>query len=466
MSDRYIDFVNSGMGQGIARSVGLPQPLRLRRYEHGVDFIDGDCLVGAAPGAAHLDELADILQASRSDIYIKCDNPETKKLLKNELLAAREYDVEMPDKLRALVFDASGIKNSNELRELYNFFHPVVRKLQSCGRVVVIGSPPGNCAEAAARIAQRALEGFTRALGKEVGKGSTVQLVYAAPELGEALASTIRFLLSGRSAYVSGQVISVGKAKLPARFDWDEPLAGKVALVTGAARGIGESIAEVLAREGAHVVCLDIPPAEDDLKKVSAKIGGSYLCADITHTDTPQKLVEHFSSEHEGLDILVHNAGVTRDKTLGKMKPAFWDMVIDINLSSEERINAALLENETLKRGAHIVCVSSMAGIAGTRGQTNYACSKAGVIGMVEAMAPVLKKKRITINAVAPGFIETAMTAAMPFGPREAGRRLNSMSQGGLPEDVAETILWFASPASSGVTGNVVRVCGQSLLGA
>jgi 3-oxoacyl-[acyl-carrier protein] reductase len=107
-----------------------------------------------------------------------------------------------------------------------------------------------------------------------------------------------------------------------------------------------------------------------------------------------------------------------------------------------------------------------MSGIAGNRGQTNYATSKAGVIGAVQAVAPHVAGTGITINAVAPGFIETAMTAAMPLATREAGRRLNSLSQGGLPVDVAETIAWFGSPASGGVNGNVVRVCGQNLLGA
>ena len=143
-----------------------------------------------------------------------------------------------------------------------------------------------------------------------------------------------------------------------------------------------------------------------------------------------------------------------------------WAQLMEINLSSEERINDALLGRKLLQPNGRIVCVSSMAGIAGNNGQTNYATSKAGVIGMVEAMAPELAKRKATINAVAPGFIETQMTAAMPIGPREAGRRICSLSQGGLPVDVAETIAWFASPASTGVNGNVVRVCGQSLLGA
>jgi 3-oxoacyl-[acyl-carrier protein] reductase len=143
-----------------------------------------------------------------------------------------------------------------------------------------------------------------------------------------------------------------------------------------------------------------------------------------------------------------------------------WSSLMEINLSSEERINDELIQRNLLRENGRIVCVSSMSGIAGNSGQTNYATSKAGVIGMVEAMAPELAKRKATINAVAPGFIETQMTDAMPIPIREAGRRMNSMSQGGLPVDVAEAIAWLASPASTGVNGNVVRVCGQSLLGA
>jgi 3-oxoacyl-[acyl-carrier protein] reductase len=148
------------------------------------------------------------------------------------------------------------------------------------------------------------------------------------------------------------------------------------------------------------------------------------------------------------------------------MTEAAWRSVIDINLSAQERIDDALLEAGTLRDGGRIVCVSSISGIAGNLGQTNYAASKAGVIGRVQGMAPYLAARRITINAVAPGFIETQMTAKMPLALREAGRRMNSMSQGGQPADVAQTIAWLAHPGSAGVTGQVVRVCGQSLIGA
>ena len=187
------------------------------------------------------------------------------------------------------------------------------------------------------------------------------------------------------------------------------------------------------------------------------RIGGSSLQLDITADRAPGVLAER------DFDIVVHNAGITRDKTLARMSEDQWDSVLAVNLGSIERINDALLEGDRVRR---IVCVSSVSGIAGNRGQTNYATSKAGVIGVVEALAPALAKRRGTINAVAPGFIETQMTASMPLGMREAGRRMNSLAQGGLPVDVAETVAWLASPGSAGVNGSVVRVCGQSLIGA
>ena len=183
------------------------------------------------------------------------------------------------------------------------------------------------------------------------------------------------------------------------------------------------------------------------------------------------KLIAEAVKNTGGLDIIVHNAGVTRDKMLSNMPEHWWDITLDINLTAEETINNYLLENDILNNGGRIVCVSSMNGIAGQVGQSNYSASKAGVIGYVEFMAKTLGNKKwvdkeITINAVAPGFIETAMTDAMPFMTREIGRRMNSLSQGGKPVDVAETISFFSAPDSNGISGNIVRVCGQCLVGA
>jgi 3-oxoacyl-[acyl-carrier protein] reductase len=204
----------------------------------------------------------------------------------------------------------------------------------------------------------------------------------------------------------------------------------------------------------------------DELAAVTGRLGGSFLVADITDDDAPRVIADHLLSHHEGVDIVVHNAGITRDKTLGRMTREQWSKVIAINVTAPQRIDRELFTRDAVRRNGRIVGVSSISGIAGNAGQTNYSTSKAGVIGFVEAWAPQLAKRGVTLNAVAPGFIETNITAAMPLAIREAGRRMNSLSQGGLPVDVAETVAWFASPGSAGVTGNVVRVCGQSLLGA
>lgn len=465
-NDSYIGFANSGVGQSLVNALGLPNPTELDRYDANKDFVGGDLLLGAAEGAELVSAIAATLANSSSTI--KAASTEVQQGLKEAGIQQPVYTPVEDDgqKFKALVFDASGIKNSEQLKAMYNFFHPVVRKMKKNNRVIVIGRTPELCTDPKEQTAQRALEGFTRCMGKEIRKGGTVQLVYVAPGAEKNVESTLRFFLSAQSAYVSAQVVRVSKSKKLAELDWNKPLAGKVALVTGASRGIGEAIADTLARDGAHVVCLDIPPAKDDLDTVAKRIGGSSIAMDITDAATPAQLAEYFKSKHNGVDIVVHNAGVTRDKTLGRMKEQLWDMVIDINLSSEERINDALLEADAINKGGRVIGVASISGIAGNMGQSNYGTSKAGVIGMVQSMAPILAKKEITINAVAPGFIETQMTAAIPFAIRQAGRRMNSMSQGGLPIDVAETIAWYANPASQGVNGNVVRVCGQSLLGA
>jgi len=339
-----------------------------------------------------------------------------------------------------------------------------------CGRVIVLGTPPAAGRTPAEATAQRALEGFTRSVGKEFGRGTTSQLIYVTPGAETRISSTLSFLLSARSAYVSGQVITIGPAGKPATnppsVDAERPLAHRVALVTGAARGIGAAIAEVLARDGATVICLDVPTAGDALSTVANSVGGTAIQLDLTTSDAPAKLVDFVEARHGRLDIVVHNAGITRDKTIANMRADQWDSVLAVNLLAPLHVNDVLLERDLIPAGGRIVGVSSIAGIAGNRGQTNYATSKAGVIGVVQSQAPALAGRGITINAVAPGFIETAMTAKMPLFLRQAGRRMNSMSQGGLPVDVAETIAWFAAPGSDGVTGNVVRVCGQSLLGA
>jgi 3-oxoacyl-[acyl-carrier protein] reductase len=255
-------------------------------------------------------------------------------------------------------------------------------------------------------------------------------------------------------------------AKAPTKVPTSAVLEGKVALVTGGARGIGAATAQRLAAEGAHVVVLDIPQDAETLNATAQKINGTALAMDITDPATPGKLVDYFKSNHGGVDIGVHNAGVTRDKTIANMKPQFWDMVQNINLAAILAVDEALLAADAVKAHGRIVCLSSIGGIAGNMGQTNYGATKAGLIGYVAGRSTEVADKGICINAVAPGFIETRMTAAMPFAIREAGRRLCSLSQGGDPLDVAELITFLSTPGAAGISGQVIRVCGQSLVGA
>ncbi|UYF95293.1 3-oxoacyl-ACP reductase [Rhodococcus aetherivorans] len=438
----YAQLIGSAPGAFLAKQFGLPKPEKLRRYEPGQPPLAGPLLVGGNG------RLVEPIRTLLSD-YPFADPADT------------AYG--------ALVFDATGITDVAGLEQLFTFFQPAIKGLGPSGRVVVLGTTPEEASSVDERIAQRALEGFTRSVGKELRRGATAQLVYISPDAATGLAgleSTLRFLLSAKSAFVSGQVIRVGAGDAKAPESWERPLAGKVAVVTGAARGIGATIAEVLARDGAHVVCADIPAAGDALSQTANKVGGVSLALDVTAPDAGDRLAEYLLERHDGADIIVHNAGITRDKLLANMDAARWNAVMAVNLLAPQKITEKLVEKGALKEGGRVVDVSSIAGIAGNRGQTNYGASKAGVIGMVQATAPVLAEKNITINAVAPGFIETAMTAAIPVATREAGRLMSSLQQGGQTVDVAETVAWFANPASSAVTGQVVRVCGQSMLGA
>ena len=451
MSDRYSTLIRTPVGQLLAKNLGLPNPVPLERWTEGAPLVDGTVVLG---GAGRLEKS---LVAALDDLGVA------------HLTGAGPV-AEGEQKYKGLVFDATGITASDQLVTLQEFFTPVMRSLGTCPRVVVIGTPP-ETVHGAERVAQRALEGFTRSLGKEIGRGGTVQLVYVAPESHDhpaAIASTLAFLLSPKSAYVSGQVVRIGchgSTDAAAEVDWATPLTGKVALVTGASRGIGEQIARVLHRDGATVLGIDVPQAASELQAVMREIDGDHLLLDITSKDAPQRIARHVKEKHGKVDVVVHNAGITRDKKLANMKRDGFSSVIAVNLTAPERITTELLRQKLVASNGRIVGVASIAGIAGNVGQTNYVASKAGVIGLVDSLADDLEDG-ITINAVAPGFIETKMTAAVPFATREVGRRLNAMSQGGQPVDVAEAIAWYANPASTAVNGNVVRVCGQMMLGA
>lgn len=473
MADRYQRLTASRPGAFLARRAGLPVPAPLRRWSPGHPAVSGPVELGG--DGRMVTRLRETLTAAGAQVRV--DAPGAHPTDGADSTGGTGPAEDAPG---ALVFDATSLTHSARLGELHSFFHPRIRSLAACGRVVVVGTPQEATASAREAVVQRALEGFVRSVGKELKRGGTAQLLLVAPGAEDAWESTLRFLLSAKSAYVSGQVLRLA-ATHPAGqapTDRQRPLAGRTALVTGAAQGIGAVVAQTLRRDGALVWCLDVPARSEELRAVADRVGGMAVELDITADNAPELLAARLRAAGPrpdgaapvagGVDIVVHNAGVTRDRTLGRMDAGRWDAVLAVNLTAVERLTERLLDpgDPLLRDGGRLVCTSSISGIAGNMGQSNYAASKAGLIGLVQALAPACAERGITANAVAPGFVETAMTAAVPLFIREAGRRMNSLKQGGQPVDVAEAVAYLAAPDSGAVNGQVLRVCGQSLLGA
>jgi 3-oxoacyl-[acyl-carrier protein] reductase len=446
MSDKYLEFANSTIGKSIVSILGLPKPPRLARENaDNPHHLSGSLLFGSTTGALYATQVKQSLAATALEFV----NQDTQSC--------------------HLVFDASGIRSTDQATELYQFFHNNIAKLPRCGRVVIIGQQPSNINNVEHAIAQRGLVGFMKSVAKEIArKGATANLIFLNGFGHKGLAAPLRFLLSAGCAYTNGQIVDLTTpvTDILPENNWQQPLAGRSVVVTGAARGIGLAMSQVLARDGAKVIGVDVPQALEQLEKAMSDIDGIALALDITADDAPQRLVDCCAQQQQRLLGLVHNAGITRDKMLSRMTEQQWQLLMDINIGSIQKINQAFLATQMLDQGGRIIGVASISGIAGNLGQSNYAYSKSAVIGMVDSMASVFAERGITINAVAPGFIETKMTAAIPFATRQFGRRLCSLSQGGLPQDVAEVVAFFASPQASGVNGNTVRVCGQNLMGA
>jgi len=446
MGDTYLNLVNSGVTAKIAKQLGLPQPAPLRRYRPGSPLLGGPALVVGQGTDA--DAVAALL-STRWDVEVhRHATPE----LRYAAVVLVLTQVSHPDELSAPVLAAAG----------------VLRSLSRGGRVVTMSREATADDAPAVAAARQGVDGLLRSLAKELRGGSTGNGIVLAGDVAAdapSVVGALRFFLSTRSAFVDGQLLTVSSGAGTLPETWERPLEGRVAVVTGAARGIGESIADTLARDGATVVAVDMPSAGEQLTRVANRVRGTALQLDVTADDAGARILEHALARHGRLDIVVHNAGITRDKLLANMSPDKWDSVLAVNIAAQLRINEALLTSGDFTDAPRIVSLASTSGIAGNRGQTNYAASKGGVIGMVRATAPLLEAFGGTANAVAPGFIETEMTARIPAVTRQVARRLNSLQQGGQPVDVAEAVAFLASPAAGGVVGRVLRVCGQNMVG-
>jgi 3-oxoacyl-[acyl-carrier protein] reductase len=485
VSDFLLELSKNPNTRKLIQTLGLPIPLpqaleRARGPWEERPLADRRIVVGAAPGGTLSSVLAVAIASAGADpILVRgggLDEAPFKAAGEAYGRPANGIDNAGDKPFWAIVFDATGIAEPTGLRALYDFFHPIVGKLGRSGRVIVLGRALEDTSDPKAAAAQMALDGFIRSASKEVGrKGATANLVRVDADAQGRVPPLLRYLASKRAAFVTGQPIRVSLQAAPAagpnvgdgEVPWTRPLEGKVVLVTGAARGIGAATVKLLAAEGAKVACLDRPADDAPLSQIAREIGGTPILADVSDPEAPAKIASELKERLGGVDVVVHNAGITRDKTLAKMKPELWDQTIDVNLAAVARITDALTaKGGPLRDGGRIICLSSVAGIAGNMGQTNYAASKAGIIGYVRALAPKLAGRGITVNAVAPGFIETRLTAAIPVVIREVGRRLSALGQGGLPEDIGQLVTFLASPGAQGVTGQIIRDCGGALIGA
>lgn len=475
MADKLLQWANDPRTARIINMLGLPAPVRLAREKGGYaeqPLAGKTFLVAGSPGGHAIEAVRTSLQAAGATVTDRLPEPAAAPAPSAGAASGKPSSTAAAEpprpRIDGIVLDGTGVRTPDDYRVLYDVFHPIVRSLARNGRVVVVGGLPEALEDPVAAAAARGLEGFTRSLAKEIGKrGANANLLYVEQGAEARLDEALRFFCGARCTFVDGQAARVtARVRAPAGVPRSQVLKGKIALVTGAARGIGAATAERLAEEGAHVVCLDIPADRDGLYDTATRVGGTPFAADISDPATPARLGEFLLQKFGGVDVVVHNAGITRDKTLANMKEHLWDMVIAINFRAITAVDSLLIERGVLRDDGRIICLSSMGGVAGNFGQTNYAATKAALIGYVAAQAPRLAPRGITVNAVAPGFIETRMTAAMPLVPREVGRRMSSLSQGGQPRDVAELITFFATPGAFGLSGNTVRVCGQSLLGA
>lgn len=243
---------------------------------------------------------------------------------------------------------------------------------------------------------------------------------------------------------------------------------GKKAIVTGGRRGIGRAIVETLARRGAEVMLVDrrLEEAQVAAQEISAATGQNVLAlqVDVTNPADAKGMAEAALSQLGRIDILVNNAGVTRDTLILRMEEEDWDLVLDTNLKGVFNCSKAVLRAMMKQRYGRIVNISSVSGLAGQAGQTNYSASKAGVIGFTKALAREVASRQITVNAVAPGFVPTALTVDLPEELKESMMKLTPLGRWGTPEEIAYAVAFLASDEAAYITGQVLSVDGGMMM--
>ena len=461
MQDTLIEMGRSPLARNVLKRMGIkPPPQLIRSFRPWSDELLQGKHILLGSSAQLRDVVAPFLLSQKATVAYQGGDAAR---------ALKKANTSMLKVFQGTVFDATPMQKISDLKELYTFFHGLRGQLGFNHRIVILARE-GQSPEALA--IRNAVASFGRSLSREMGpKGINVNVLMLHQEnaadasLLERALPILGFFLSDFCAFVTGQVLPLTRQNrelpLPPLAG---SLAGKRALVTGAAQGIGYAICRRLAEEGAHVICLDRPQNEEALRELSLEIEGEYVLATLGsgHGELIDKLV----SVSDKIDIIVHNAGITRDRTLFGMSEAEWDDVLAINLDAVIDITTRVLHRGMLAKGGRIIGLGSVVGISGNFGQTNYSTSKAGLIGYMEGIAQHLQHEGATANTVAPGFIETSMTAKIPFVTKQFARRMSSLVQGGLPDDVADMVTFLASPCSQSINGQVLRVCGGSFLGA
>jgi 3-oxoacyl-[acyl-carrier protein] reductase len=241
-------------------------------------------------------------------------------------------------------------------------------------------------------------------------------------------------------------------------------LTKKIAVVTGGAQGIGRAVAETLARRGAHVVVADLQmeKAETVAQEISASTGNRAIAVqvDVSDSASAQAMIDAAIAEFDRVDILVNNAGITRDNLIMRMSEDEFDLVININLKGAFNCTKAVIRKMMKQRSGRVINMASVSGVTGQAGQTNYSSSKAGLIGFTKALAKEVGSRGITVNAVAPGFIETALTVDLPEDIKKMGIKMTPLGRFGQPQDVANAVAFLASDEAAFITGEVLTVDG------